>query len=79
MFCACRAVWVKGFVNRVVIGCAVEVIADPPRSDGTGDMIFDPVHDLPLIVREIMSFDPAGLGLARCVPNPPAIAGGPAW
>lgn len=54
-----RAVWIKGFVTRVVIGAAAEVIADHPRSYDTGDMVFDPVHYLPLIKRKIMSFDQA--------------------
>ena len=54
-----REVWIKGFVGRVVIGCAAEVIADHPRSYDTGDMMFDPVHYLPLIERKIMSFDQA--------------------
>ena len=54
-----REVWIKGFVTRVVIGCATQVIADHPRSYDTGDMVFDPVHYLPLIERKIMSFDQA--------------------
>ncbi len=54
-----RAVWIKGFVIRVVIGCATEVIADHPRSYDSGDMVFDPLHYLPLIERRIMSFDQA--------------------
>ena len=54
-----RDVWIKGFVGRVVIGCAAEVIADHPRSYDTGDMVFDPLHYLPLIERKIMSFDQA--------------------
>ena len=54
-----REVWIKGFVDRVIIGCAVEVIADHPRSYDTGDMMFDPVHYLPLIERKIMAFDQA--------------------
>lgn len=54
-----REVWIKGFVDRVVIGCAAEVIADHPRSYDTGDMMFDPVHYLPLIERKIMAFDQA--------------------
>lgn len=54
-----REVWIKGFVDRVVIGCAAEVIADHLRSYDTGDMMFDPVHYLPLIERKIMSFDQA--------------------
>ena len=54
-----REVWIKGFVTRVVIGCAAEVIADHPRSYDTGDMVFDPLHYLPLVERKIMSFDQA--------------------
>jgi hypothetical protein len=54
-----RDVWIKGFVTRVVIGCAAEVIADHPRSYDAGDMVFDPLHYLPLIERKIMSFDQA--------------------
>ena len=54
-----RDVWIKGFVTRVVIGCAATVIADHPRSYDTGDMVFDPMHYLPLIERKIMSFDQA--------------------
>jgi transposase len=54
-----REVWVKGFVTRVVIGCAAEIIATHPRSYDMGDMMFDPVHYLPLIERKIMSFDQA--------------------
>lgn len=54
-----REVWIKGFVGRVVIGCAAEVIADHPRSYDTGDMVFDPVHYLALIERKLMAFDQA--------------------
>jgi len=54
-----REVWIKGFVDRVVIGCAAEIIADHPRSYDSGDMVFDPVHYLRLIERKIMSFDQA--------------------
>lgn len=54
-----RDVWIKGFVTQVVIGCATEVIARHPRSYDTGDMVFDPIHYLPLIERKIMAFDQA--------------------
>ncbi|NRB01400.1 MAG: IS21 family transposase, partial [Rhodobacteraceae bacterium] len=54
-----REVWIKGFVDRVVVGCAAEVIAEHSRSYDTGDMVFNPVHYLPLIERKIMSFDQA--------------------
>lgn len=54
-----RDVWIKGFVDRVVIGCVAEVIADHPRSYENGDMVYDPLHYLPLIERKIMAFDQA--------------------
>ncbi len=54
-----REVWIKGFVARVVIGCAAKVIADHPRSYDTGDMVYDPVHYLSLIERKITAFDQA--------------------
>jgi transposase len=54
-----REVWIKGFVTRVVIGSAAEVVADHPRSYDTGDMVFDPLHYLPLIEHKIMAFDQA--------------------
>lgn len=50
-------VWIKGFVNRVVIGCAAEVIAIHLHSYSLGYMMFDPVHYLPLSERKIMAFD----------------------
>ena len=37
-----RQVWVRGYVDRVVIGCAAEVIARHPRSYEGEDMVFDP-------------------------------------
>ena len=54
-----RDVGIKGFVDREVIGCSAEVIAGHSRSYDTGDMVFDPVHYLPLIERKNMSFDQA--------------------
>ena len=44
-----REVWIKGFVTRVVIGSAYD----------TGDMVFAPLHYLPLIEHKIMAFDQA--------------------
>ena len=54
-----REVWIKGFVTRVIIGCATEVIASHPRSYDTGDIGFDPIHYLPLIERKVMALDQA--------------------
>ena len=53
------AVWIKGFVTQVVIGSSAEVIAEHPRSYDTGDMVFDPVHYLPLIESKIMALEQA--------------------
>jgi len=54
-----REVWIKGFVDRVVIGCAAEVIAEHVRSYEKDDITFNPVHYLRLIERKIMAFDQA--------------------
>ena len=54
-----REVWIKGFVGRVVIGCAADVIAEHPRCYDSGDVVSDPVPYLALIDRKIMSFDQA--------------------
>ena len=45
--------------NSERLVCPTQQIADHPRSYDTGDMVFDPVHYLPLIERKIMSFDQA--------------------
>lgn len=52
-------VWVRGYVDRVVIGCRGEVIARHPRCYDREDMVFDPVHYLPLIERKINALDQA--------------------
>ena len=54
-----RQVWVRGYVDRVVIGCGAEVIARHPRSYEGEDMVFDPIHYLPLIERKIGALDQA--------------------
>jgi len=54
-----RQVWIKGFVDRVVIGCAADVIAEHVRSYDKDDITFDPIHYLRLIERKIMAFDQA--------------------
>src|SRR3546814_15809354 len=43
----------------VVIGCRGEIIARHPRSWEREDVIFDPVHYLPLIEQKINSLDQA--------------------
>ncbi len=54
-----RDVWIRGYVDRVVIGCGGEVIARHPRCYGREDMVFDPVHYLPLIEKKIGALDQA--------------------
>lgn len=54
-----REVWVRGYVGEVVIGCAGEIIARHERSYDEADMVFNPLHYLPLIERKIMSLDQA--------------------
>jgi transposase len=52
-------VWVRGYVDQVVIGCRGEVIARHPRCYAREDAVFDPVHYLPLIERKINALDQA--------------------
>ena len=54
-----REVWIRGYVGEVVIGCGTEIIARHSRSYDREDMIFNPLHYLPLIERKIASFDQA--------------------
>jgi len=54
-----RDVWIRGYVDVVVIGCGGEVIARHPRCYEREDMIFDPVHYLVLIERKINALDQA--------------------
>jgi transposase len=54
-----RDVWVRGYVDQVVIGCGGEVIARHPRCYDREDMVFDPVHYLPLIEQKIGALDQA--------------------
>jgi len=42
-----------------VIGCRGDVIARHPRCYGREDMVFDPIHYLPLIERKINALDQA--------------------
>jgi transposase len=54
-----RDVWVRGYVDRVVIGCGGEIIARHPRCHDREDMVFDPVHYLPLLEKKIGALDQA--------------------
>ena len=52
-------VWVRGYVHEVVIGCGGEVIARHPRSYDREDLVFDPIHYLPLLEQKIGALDQA--------------------
>lgn len=54
-----RDVWIRGYVDQVVIGCGGEVIARHLRCYGREDMVFDPIHYLPLLERKIGALDQA--------------------
>ena len=54
-----REVWIRGYVHEVVIGCGGGIIARPPRSYERDDMVFDPIHYLPLLEQKIAALDQA--------------------
>ena len=52
-------VQVRGYVHEVVIGCGAGVIARHVRSYGRADMVFDPMHFLPLLEQKVGALDQA--------------------
>ena len=54
-----QEVWIRGYVHEVVIGCGVEIIARHLRSYDREDLIFDPIHYLPLLEQKIGALDQA--------------------
>jgi transposase len=52
-------VWIRGYVDEVVIGCRGETIARHPRCYEREDIVFDPVHYLALIEQKINALDQA--------------------
>ena len=52
-------VQVRGYVGEVVIGCGAEVIARHRRSYEKADMVFDPMHFLPLLEQKVGALDQA--------------------
>ena len=54
-----RDVLVRGYVDRVVISCGSEVIAQHPRSYERDDFVYDPIHYLPLLERKTAALDQA--------------------
>ena len=54
-----QEVWIRGYVHEVVIGCGGGIIARHPRSYDREDMVFDPIHYLPLLEHKIGALDQA--------------------
>jgi len=52
-------VQVRGYIHEVVIGCGAEVIARHPRSYEKADLVFDPMHYLPLLEQKVGALDQA--------------------
>lgn len=52
-------VQIRGYVHEVVIGCGAEVIARHRRSYKKADLIFDPMHYLPLLEQKVGALDQA--------------------
>ena len=54
-----RDVLIRGYVDAVVISCGAETIARHRRSYEREDLVFDPLHYLPLIEKKIGALDQA--------------------
>ena len=54
-----RDVIIRGYVDRVVISCGSEVIAQHPRSYQRDDFVYDPIHYLPLLEQKTGALDQA--------------------
>ena len=52
-------VWLRRYVDRIVIGCGGNVIARHARCWDREDMVFDPVHHLPLLEQKAGALDQA--------------------
>jgi len=52
-----RDVWIRGYVDAVVIGSGGEIIARHPRCYDREDVVFDPIHYLPLIEKKINALE----------------------
>ncbi|MCP4933552.1 MAG: IS21 family transposase, partial [bacterium] len=52
-------VQVRGYVHEVIIGCGTEIIARHKRSYEKADLVFDPMHYLPLLEQKVGALDQA--------------------
>ena len=66
-------VQVRGYVHEVVIGCGADVIARHRRSYEKADMVFDPMHFLPLLEQKVGALDQAAPLQGWDLPNEFAI------
>jgi hypothetical protein len=64
-----REVLIRGYVERVVISCAAEVIARHQRSYERENLVFDPLHYLALIERKVGALDQAAPLKQRDLPE----------
>jgi len=54
-----RDVWLRGYVDQVLIGCGSDIIARHAKCWDREDMIFNPIHYLPLLEKKIGALDQA--------------------
>jgi len=54
-----QEVWIRAYVHEVIIGCGTEEIARHPRSYDREDLVFNPIHYLPLLEQKVGALDQA--------------------
>ena len=54
-------VWLRCYVDQVVIGCAGNIIARHQQCLDREEMVFNPVHSLPLLEQQVGALDQAAL------------------
>lgn len=64
-----RKVWIRGYVDEVVIGCGTEEIARHKRCWDREDMVFNLVHYLPLLEKKTGALDQAAPMAAANLPG----------
>ena len=64
-----RDVRLRGYVDQVAIGCGGDVIARHPRCWDREDMVFDPIHYLPLLEQKVAAPDQAAPLANRDLPE----------
>ena len=54
-----QEVWIRAYVHEVIIGCGGEEVARHTRSYDREDLIFNPIHYLPLLEQKVGALDQA--------------------